>query len=106
MRNGAHEAARQRQAGGPSEAFDVDHTRPVDARHPQERNCNPGTGRDRDRGSGPSYDAPRENRVPSEVAEVAIRRMMCVDDVAAREKLAGVRGVERHPLPLDAWEAG
>ena len=102
----ANEPPGQREPARAGEALDVDHPRPVDPRDPQEGHSNPGTGRDRDRRPRSTDDSPREKRVACKVAEVAIRRMMCVEDLASGEKLSGVRGVERHPLPLEVREAG
>ena len=106
MDDGANESSGQREPARAGEALDVDHTRPVDPRDPQEGHSNPGTGRDRDRRPRSTDDSPRENRVACKVAEIAIRRMMCVEDLASVQKFSGVRGVECHPLPLEVGEAG
>ena len=106
MDDRADEPSGQRQAARAGKALDVDHPRPVDPRHPQEGHGNPGSRRDRNTRTRPPDDPPRENRVAREVAEVAIRRMMCMEDLAPGEKLSGIGSVERHPLPLEVREAG
>ena len=98
MHDRPDEPSRQRQLAGASEALDVDHPRPEEPSDPEERHGDPGPGRDRDRRTRPTHDSPREKRVADKVAEVAIRRMMCVEDVGVRREVDGRPACRTPPI--------
>ena len=100
VRDWADQPTCQREAFRSSKALDVDDMCTAEARKPQEWNGDPRARRDHHTRAEPANHAHREEGVPNEVSETAVRRVIREHHPMLGEKMSSVWSVERHPMPV------